>query len=437
MALVEAGLIPIAGSFTSTASGEATVESAAFRCQPQTGPAIVVLSTVWRTPRETVRARLQFPENAVAQIAPDIESIRASLRFRAASTPSFAEWRNLSPTTEVAGLRAGAVAPPLPMPEATIPSASSAELGKLVRDFSASLVFIEGAGGVGSGFICRTKDGVALLTNQHVVAGVSRIRFTRTDNAAIETGAISAAVGHDLIRFVTPEIPRPLIASDNVEADAQIGDEIVVLGNSEGARVIQPLSGKLVGIGPDRVEVSAEFLPGNSGSPIIHVKSGKVIGVATFLVRGQFPEFTDSQQARTRRFGYRLDSVKQWQSVRWAAYQTEKAELNKVATLTRDISRLIDDLSGDSKLVTAAHSNPVLSRPVRELSTALSNRTLSPADRNQAVGRFMASMRTITQSDVAAARPALTYDFFRRDLAEHSEVRERMYQLFDNVLKSR
>jgi hypothetical protein len=306
-----------------------------------------------------------------------------------------------------------------------------------VRDFSPSLVFIEGAGATGSGFICRLKDGIALLTNQHVVAGVSSIRFTRIDSSLVPTRDIAAAVGHDLIRFATDEIPRPLIASENVEAEAKIGDEIVVLGNSEGARVIQPLAGKLVGIGPDRIEVTAEFLPGNSGSPIVHVKSGKVIGIATFLIRGRFAELTDSQEARVRRFGYRLDSVKQWQPVKWATYQAEKAELSKVSTLTRDLVRLIDDLAGDTRVVPAAHSNPALTRPVRELSNALGNRSLSVADRNQAVQRFLGSMRSVTQFDLARVRPLLTYDFFRRDLAEEEQVREKMFEVFDRTLRNR
>jgi hypothetical protein len=306
-----------------------------------------------------------------------------------------------------------------------------------VHDYSGSLVFIEGGGGAGSGFIGRMRDGVFLLTNQHVVAGMPNVRFTRLDNSVITTGAIAAAVGHDIMRFAIGEVPRPLPCSDNVEADARIGDDIIVLGNAEGARVIQPLAGKLAGIGPDRVEITAEFLPGNSGSPIVHLKSGKVIGIVTFLVKGRFGALTDAGQARVRRFGYRLDTVKQWQPVSWSAYQAEKAIIDKVETLTRDLARLIDDIGDDAKINTAAHSNPALVRPVRDLSNALANRTLSPPDRTRAVQSFLASVRLLTQSDVSAARQQLHYDFFRRDLTDEAEIREKMFQLFDRVLKAR
>ncbi len=41
--------------------------------------------------------------------------------------------------------------------------------------------------------------------------------------------------------------------------------------------------------GSDRalVEVDAKFVEGNSGSPIIHVKTGKVIGIATFALKAE------------------------------------------------------------------------------------------------------------------------------------------------------
>ena len=158
------------------------------------------------------------------------------------------------------------------------------DAGQLVHDFSGSLVFfIEGGGGADSGFVCQWKDGIFITTNQPVLAGLPTVNITKLDGARIPARAVQAAVGHDIMRLATSEVPKPLVASPDVEGDARIGDEVAVLGNREGARVIQPLMGRRLGIGPDRIEVSAEFVPGNSGSPIIHWKSGKVIDIATYL----------------------------------------------------------------------------------------------------------------------------------------------------------
>lgn len=311
------------------------------------------------------------------------------------------------------------------------------DVGQLVHDFSGSLVFIEGGGGAGSGFICKWKDGIFVTTNQHVLAGMPAVKITRLEGARVAVGAVQAAVGHDIMRLATGEAANPLVASENVESDARIGDEVVVLGNSEGARVIQPLSGRLQGIGPDRIEVSAEFVPGNSGSPIIHLKSGKVIGIATYLTTRQFAELSDRRESRVRRFGYRLDSVKQWQPVAWANYQAERAEVDRVEALTKDLMRLINAMRGDAPVQPGDFSNSAIARPVRDFLEGNGRQKLSAADRARVTQNFLAAIRSATMSDVNQAKQRLRYDFFRKSVEEQVEVRDQMYRLFDRLLKAK
>ena len=52
---------------------------------------------------------------------------------------------------------------------------------------------------------------------------------------------------------------------------------------AKGGGVINTIISQLTGIGSNLVESDAQFVHGNSGSPIIDVKNGKVIGVATYL----------------------------------------------------------------------------------------------------------------------------------------------------------
>ena len=314
---------------------------------------------------------------------------------------------------------------------------AQSDVGQLVHDFSGSLVFIEGGGGAGSGFVCKWKDGFFVTTNQHVLAGMPTVKLTRLEGARITAGAVQAAVGHDIMRLSTSEVANPLVASEKVENDARIGDDVVVLGNSEGARVIQPLSGKLLGIGPDRIEVSAEFVPGNSGSPIIHLKTGKVIGIATYLMKRQFAELADSRESRVRRFGYRLDSVKQWQPVVWANYQAERAEVSRVEALTQDLMKLIDAMRADARVQASDFSNSAINRPVRDFMQSVEKQKLSAADRAQKTTNFLSAIRSATMSDITQARQRLRYDFFRTSVEEQAEIREQMFQLFDRLLKAK
>jgi hypothetical protein len=52
------------------------------------------------------------------------------------------------------------------------------------------------------------------------------------------------------------------------------------------------------------------------------------------------------------------------------------------------------------------------------------------------VTTFLASLRSLTQADIKQARQQFRYEFFRRDLAEQAQMREKMFQLFDRVLRS-
>jgi hypothetical protein len=314
---------------------------------------------------------------------------------------------------------------------------SSESDGSFVQRFRTSLVFVEGAGGSGSGFVCRTKDGDFLLTNQHVVSAMPSFRLTRMDQSVIPTGPMAAAIGHDIMRFVVQGAETPLIAMENVDSEATIGDDIIVLGNTEGARVIQPLRGTLLGIGPDRVEVSAEFLPGNSGSPIIHVKTGKVLGLATYLMTSKFKEFTSADRRSVRRFGYRIDSVKQWQGVHWPSFQAERVSMEKVDSLTGDLVNLIREMSGKPGQDSTIYSNAGLARVVRDLDATLGRRGVSATDRQRAINAFFSSVRTLSQGDVNQARQTLRYSFFQEALKEHVQVREEIYKLFDTLIRQR
>jgi Trypsin-like peptidase domain len=313
----------------------------------------------------------------------------------------------------------------------------SADLGQMVHDHKSSLVFIEGGGGAGSGFVCRMKDGVFVVTNQHVLAGMPTVKLTRLDSTRIAAGTVQAAVAHDIMRLATADSPDALPAMEDVDAGARIGDDIAVLGNSEGARVIQPLAGKLLGIGPDRIEVSAEFLPGNSGSPIIHLKTGTVIGVATYLTTGQFAEFTDSRRERVRRFGFRLDSVKTWQAIDWRAYQAEREQMDRIGGLTQDLIRLIGAMQQDAPIDPGIFRNTAISRPVKDFQVAMGKGSLSPPDRARVVQNFLAALRSATQGDIMQAKARFRYDFFRRAVTDEAKLRDQMHELFDKLLKAR
>ncbi len=134
----------------------------------------------------------------------------------------------------------------------------------------------------------------------------------------------------------------PFKIMQDVGPETSIGDEVVVLGNAEGAGVVNTLYGRIVGIGPNLVEVDAPFVPGNSGSPIIHFKTGEVIGVATYArVEGMGMFFGGSEEVR--RFGYRIDSVKTWQPVDQKLFTAQAVEMEHIDDRTEELGGVLHE----------------------------------------------------------------------------------------------
>ena len=131
----------------------------------------------------------------------------------------------------------------------------------------------------GSGFIVRDGGRPYLFTNAHVVwKGV--VIAQRLDGTRLRLGPRDEAVGRDMVRFALEDESAP--AFDLAAGVPNIGDPVVVLGNSDGRGVVTEIRGKVIGVGPREIEVDAAFVIGNSGSPVLD-RHGRVIGIATYL----------------------------------------------------------------------------------------------------------------------------------------------------------
>jgi hypothetical protein len=228
----------------------------------------------------------------------------------------------------------------------------------------------------------------------------------------------------------------PLPVMRAVDSNAAIGDEVAVLGNADGQGVINTIVGKIVGIGPNLVEVDAPFVPGNSGSPIIHLKTGKVIGVATYYVTNEYDLTTEKKLIRPviRRFGYRLDGVNQWQPVNWETFWRQRDQMASIEKLTADLFDFIVDFEDNKGAVTPGrHINPIFRDKIEYWTEANRDRP-TPADRQAAAANLISFLKTTCESDIAKAQPQLTYDYFQRRLADQKQYRDAMAKGFDEML---
>jgi len=309
-----------------------------------------------------------------------------------------------------------------------------ARAAELLHRYNSDLIFVTGKIGAASGFIAQYKNRRFFITNAHVLAGLGYLSLEPLDRSTIEVQADASlvAVGHDLITIPVNTGGDGIPTMDKVDTDVTIGDSVVVLSNSLAGGVVNTLLGKVVGIGPRIIEVTGQFESGSSGGPIIHLRSGKVIGVATYATRSE----TISGEQSTRRFGYRLDSVTAWQRLDFKRFQYESDTLDAVHRLTRQIADAVDDttrqLPQQSAQVVQVDGRKVIVPPkqimlrhqyesplIRDavggyLTTVIGK----PGNNDDAAAVLLDTLGTASQNNLAAAAPRFTYDFFIHGDAE-------------------
>lgn len=179
------------------------------------------------------------------------------------------------------------------------------------KDFDAikkKVVLIHTKDGSGTGFLLKMDGKKYVVSNDHVIRSDSEPEMVLVDGTKIGLGDLSIASDRDLARYELKGDYECLELSDTLPNN---NDEIWVYGNSLGDDVITSLRGFITGVGSKVLKVNAEFVCGNSGSPILSA-DGKVVAVAAFLRNGD--NGTDWTTKNTsfddvRRFGIRLNNV--------------------------------------------------------------------------------------------------------------------------------
>jgi S1-C subfamily serine protease len=170
------------------------------------------------------------------------------------------------------------VATPAP-PPVMIPPAGT---GKLTDAQARAVVVIKGDVAEGTGFLVKTAAGPMVITNQHVIAANPHLQITTSAGEQVKFLGLQGAADRDLAMIpIQDNNYSYLQLATDVGNTVQVGDQVITPGNSEGGEVLLNTNGVVLALGPQKVEISNPIYHGNSGGPVFHVKSGKVIGVVT------------------------------------------------------------------------------------------------------------------------------------------------------------
>lgn len=164
------------------------------------------------------------------------------------------------------------------------------DLKSIIHEAQKGVVQIEAKAGwgnnIGSGFLYNEKGDI--ITNAHVVKGAESI-YVKTANARTYPAAlIGIGKDTDIAVIRVPQLANrtPMEIEDNIKAE--IGDEIIALGSPLGLQNTVTI-GIVSGTGrsfkideyqyENAYQISAPITNGNSGGPLIHRPTGKVIAV--------------------------------------------------------------------------------------------------------------------------------------------------------------
>ncbi|MBC8041634.1 MAG: trypsin-like peptidase domain-containing protein [Opitutaceae bacterium] len=302
------------------------------------------------------------------------------------------------------------------------PVSTAVEVQALTQEQMSGIVLIEGDGGTATGFMTKIRDVDFVVTNLHVLGGNKKMSLKTLRGEEIPVQAIFGAAGSDIAIIRIASGQGDLKLASDVFKTAKIGDKVVVVGNRQGGGVATQTSGSILGVGPSRVEVNANFEPGNSGSPIVNLSTGEVVGVASYSeTRRVEVDETGGASSRAsgagaaakvekRWFGYRIDSVSKWEAIDLTKWNAQEARIDAF----REMS---DALVAVLKLnFSKARGHPKLSSIIGSFETrvrAASNNQIVAATEVKDLFRVI---RTIADDGVRDLTSGDYYDYFRTSL---------------------
>ena len=353
-------------------------------------------------------------------------------------------------TASAPAVSATTAASPLP---ATNSAPAPATGENLSEDQAHAVVVIKGDEAEGTGFLVRTADGPAVVTNLHVISANPNVKILSTTGAEIKVLSLKGASDRDLAMFMIQDDHYSYLdLATDIKDTVQAGDEVITPGNSEGGEVVLNTKGQVLGIGPQEIEFDNPIYHGNSGGPVIHTKSGKVLAVVTqarkvdtsdALDKASFANKNSAITGTMRYFGLRLDTVPQWEAYDWNRYLNETTFLKNFHDQSRCLDSYMNGANYEKAHLAAGDENspPNAQYYLRneKLETAHENfhKLSADADESQRLdaGREMImDLEGIADADMDAIQnPNNFYSFDRLRAAQEVKYRKALRDEIETI----
>jgi len=209
---------------------------------------------------------------------------------------------------------------------------------KLTKTVDSAVVVIRVPGGGGSGFLAFLDGKKYIVTNQHVLMGAPAPDVHIFFNDGTEAHPTKPEIVGDL------DLARIEIATDReplkcAAGNPALGTHVLAVGNSLDAGVITAGAGTIRGVGDTEIEVDCDFVPGNSGGPIVD-PSNSALAVATYIRFGEKDAATaGTRYEKSRRFAVRVHDGMAWTPItQWPAYAAVGAKIHEAQRLSEEVA---------------------------------------------------------------------------------------------------
>jgi len=292
-----------------------------------------------------------------------------------------------------------------------------------------ALVVISSKQSNGSGFIGEMRGKTFLITNIHVLGLAKEATIKTLDGVTLNLSS-DAYISKERDIAIVPLKwgGDTFLVSESIKDDQlKIGNQVTLMGNSDGTGVATRLRGAVDGIGPEELQVSAKFVPGNSGSPIVANNSGKVVAIASYMRdlsdRSKWTE--DSELDDIRRFGYRLDGEIEWGKISLQKLYEQAEAFHSFKDRTLVIGHIAYTMESEQRILTGYRAHESLGYLIGYFDDDFQwQRGTDSAKNTRLLKRFTQGLMTELESDRTSTEKILNINFYKHQFTEMQDARD-------------
>ncbi|MCH7224551.1 serine protease [Haloferula sp. A504] len=195
-------------------------------------------------------------------------------------------------------------APPSPEPIPVRPPDGDVRIATTTAEAERAVLMLNSGDSRSTAFLGRSAGRTYIYTAAHSITSTdfSLLSF-RGDELPVHSNpeVVTGEAGHDLIRFPFRDSAQTFLEFASREKIEE-KPEVFALGDSGAEDILSTLPGRIQGVGPHKIEVDCEFIPGNSGGPIV-TKEAKVVGVVSYATSNS-SIWAKNTQHEVRRFAW-------------------------------------------------------------------------------------------------------------------------------------